>query len=133
MAVSVNTNTNALNVVLAGSQGVAGARGDLPQTPVDITCVPSITIDSSQSAVYRILADQSFTLEAPTNGVDGQRIIIEVQQDGTGSHPMTVGAGLNAGPVSVVLSSDPDAIDLLGLMYRESTTEWLIISFARGY
>ncbi len=131
---SVSTSTgNNISVTLAGSQGPEGARGDLPQTPVDITCAPTVTIDSSQSAVYRILADQNFTLEAPTGAVDGQRIIVEIEQDATGSRAMTLGSGFSLGPVNVSLSSDPDAIDLIGLMYREPTSEWLVISFARGY
>lgn len=122
-----------VTVTVGGTQGPQGPRGDLPQAPSDIAASPSVTIDASVSAYFRIAADQNFTLNAPTSAVDGQRIMVEVQQDVTGSRLMTLGSGFNTGPFTVVLSTTPNAKDILGLCWNEPDSEWMVLAFARGY
>jgi len=122
-----------LVVTLGGTQGPPGPRGDYPQDPSDLAPAASVDIDASLSAVYRLTADQDFTLNKPTEGVDGQRLMMVVTQGTGGSHTITLGAGINFGPISVTLSTVEGAIDVIGLMFNEPTDEWLVIAFSRGY
>jgi hypothetical protein len=127
------TTLDEIKVVLSGSQGPQGPRGDYPQDPVDVACDTTVTVDATESSYFRIEADQAFTLEAPTGGVDGQRVLFEITQDATGARAMTLGAGLVNGPISVSLSSDPNAVDFLGIAYHEQRDEWFVLAFSRGY
>lgn len=120
-------------VTLGGTQGPPGTRGDLPQEPADIVASANVTIDSTVSSIYRITTDQNFTLEKPVLGVDGQRIIVQITQGVGAPHTITLGAGLNSGPIQINLSTNEGDVDMIGMMYDEPTDQWFIIAFSRGY
>jgi hypothetical protein len=67
--------------------------------------------------------------------VDGQRLILEIIQDATGSRTITW-------PASVVFGADITAYvpsttgslrDFVGLLYNATSAKYYIVSIARGY
>lgn len=96
----------------------------------------SIAIDASTGNHFRITANTAaWTLANPTNPVDGQRIIIEITQDATGSRVMTLGTAWALGTdiTSVVLSTAANKTDFIGAVYNATAAKWYIIAFVRGY
>lgn len=128
-----NIEENGILVTLGGTRGPQGPRGDFPQTPQPVETDTTILLDASLSAYFRFTADQDFVLEPPVNAQDGQRIIVEIQQDDVGSRTMTLGGGFNSGPFTITLSVDPGVKDILGLCWNEPDAEWMILAFSRGY
>lgn len=122
-----------INVTLGGAVGPQGTRGDYPQEPVTIASGPTLTMDASLSAYFRFVATENFVFNPPTNPVDGQRIIVEITQDGVGGHSMSLAAGFNPGSFVLTLSTDPASIDFMGICYHQPTGKWIILSFVRGY
>lgn len=96
----------------------------------------SIAIDASTGNFFRITANTaSWTLANPTNPTDGQKIIIEITQDGTGSRVVTFGTAFNfnTGIGTPVLSTAAGKRDYLGLVYNGGAGKWDCLAFEPGY
>jgi hypothetical protein len=104
-------------------------------TPVVLTDAATIVVDASLGQHFRVTLGGNRTLGAPSNPVDGQKILFEVIQDGTGSRTLAYNAiyvfGTDIGQPT--LSSTAAKTDYLGFVYSSAATKWRCLAWARGY
>ena len=95
----------------------------------------TLTPNAALSNIFHIDATGDFTLDGPSNGVDGQRIVVRIKQDGTGSRILTLGTGIALGAdiIAVTLSTGIDVTDYLGLIFNSLSNAWHVISFIKGF
>lgn len=108
-------------------------------TPVTLTDASTVAIDASLGNHFRLLTTSGVgatrALGSPTNPTDGQRILIEVTQDATGSRALTYNAIFLWGadvPVPT-LSTGANKKDFLGFIYNSSAAKWYGVAVSRGY
>jgi hypothetical protein len=125
-----------------GSTTAAGARTALDAAqqfaPEALTPGASPAIDASLSDTFTLVPNQNFSLPNPTNPTNGQRIIIRIKQDATGSRLLTsFGSKWRGGAdiplTDVVLSTAANAVDYLGAYYNSTDDKWDVIAFTKGY
>ena len=94
-----------------------------------------IRTDASQGNLFRVTLGGNRTLQKPTNPVDGQKVIWEFLQDGTGSRTLTLGAGfkLSATVGAVTLSTGANSGDKLGAIFNSADDLWHIVAFVKGF
>lgn len=128
-------NKNAAN-------GYAGADAAGRVAAANSTLVPQIqalsfsstlTIDASTGSLFRVTLTGPMTLANPTNPADGQRILVQLTQDGTGSRVLTLGSAFNVGGLTVTLSTAANKVDFLLAQYRSAATKWDVLAFGAGY
>lgn len=85
-----------------------------------------ITVDCSLSNVFETTLTASVTTVTFTNASDGQTINWFITQDATGGRTMGWDGTIKfpGGAVSGLLSTAPDAVDLVVLSYRDTTGFW---------
>jgi len=103
--------------------------------PVNLVDAATIATDASSGNYFRVTLAGNRTLGNPTNGVDGQRVIWELTQDGTGSRTLALDTAFALGVdlSTVVLSTAAGKRDLLGGLFHAGIAKWLVIALARGY
>jgi hypothetical protein len=69
------------------------------------------------------------------SGVDGQKLVLELTQDPTGYHGITLGAKFQFGSdiPSLTFSILPGTTDYVGLIYNAPKDKWRVIAYSRGY
>lgn len=108
------------------------------QAPVTLTFVSGGTtlVDASLGNTFRLtFGAGNTTMGAPSNPTDGQMIIFEIKQDGTGSRTITWNAAYVWGTdvVVPVLSTAANKTDYVGFIYNSSAAVWRGLALARGY
>jgi len=103
--------------------------------PVNLVDAATIATDASSGNYFRVTLAGNRTLGNPSNGIDGQRVIWELTQDGTGGRTLTLDTAFALGVdlSAVVLSTAAGKRDLLGGLFHAGTATWLVIALARGY
>lgn len=141
-AADLNVGTS-VNTVAAGDDSrITGAlqrtggqiTGRVYAQPHDLTDAALINIDASLGNHFRLVLTGDHTLNAPTNPVDGQRILLEVIQDVIGSHILAYNAIYTFGDIGEpILSTYPETHDFLGFTFNATTAKWYMIALAKGY
>lgn len=125
----VGTNRNGGNVFIntgaptgTGVHGTISTFGAARNSPLTLTYAATVTPDFSTSNFFKLALTGNVILANPTNLEAGQQGIIEITQDATGSRTISFGAfwKFEAG-IPVVLSTAPNAIDLLSYYVRATT------------
>lgn len=88
--------------------------------PVDLPFSATVNSSGTAGRHFRVTATGDFTLANPTNLQDGDRLVYEIRQDGTGGHHPTLGSLFNAGDATLGWSVTGDTVDYLGVIYRAS-------------
>lgn len=103
--------------------------------PVTLTDAATIATDASLSNQFRVTLGGNRTLGNPTNPTDGQKVMWELIQDGTGSRTITLDTAFALGTdiSSITLSTTAGKRDFLGAVYNSTTSKWYIIAFVKGY
>jgi len=107
--------------------------------PVTLTDASTVAIDASLGNHFRLLTTSGVgatrALGSPSNSTDGQKILIEVIQDGSGSRALTYNAVYAWGTDVTVptLTTTASKRDFLGFVYSSSATKWYGLAVARGY
>jgi len=108
------------------------------QAPVTLTFVGAGTtlVDASLGNTFRMtFGAGNTTMGAPSNPTDGQMILFEIKQDGTGSRTITWNAAYVWGtdvPVPV-LTTTANKTDYIGFFYNSTAAVWRGLALARGY
>lgn len=96
----------------------------------------SVNIDASLSSQFALVATSDFTLNAPTNALDGQKITIRITQDGTGGRLITYDPlyrfSTYLTSAFCTLSTAPGASDYLGIEYNDDAGTFDIVAFVPG-
>lgn len=138
-------NQNA-NTILAGPvSGAAAAptfraqiNEDLPlQSQIAVVSVAyngNTVVNAVSGSYFRGVAISAFTLSA-NNARDGQKIIWEIIQDGTGSRAITLGSKFVLGTdiSAITLTTTASSRDFLGAFYNAATDRFYITAFVKGY
>lgn len=93
------------------------------------------SVDATLASDYRIDANANFTLDI-TSSTDGQKLVIWIKQDVTGSRLLTLGtsfAALGTDVTDITLSTAANSIDVLGCIFRSDLAKWTVIGIARGF
>jgi hypothetical protein len=93
------------------------------------------TINASLGNQFRCTLAATNTIAAPTNPTDGERILVELIQDGTGSRTVTWNAAFVFGTdvASPTLSTAANKKDYVGFVYNTNSAKWHALAVARGY
>lgn len=105
---------------------------------VALTDAATIIVDASKGNYFRVTLAGSRTLGAPSNPQDGQMIIFEVIQDGTGNRSLiyTSGAGgyaFSNDIPSPTLTVAANKRDFLGFVYNSTANMWYLIAVTHGF
>lgn len=133
------------NLVLAGPSSGGAATpafralvaADVPvaRASVALTDAATIATDASLGNHFRVTLGGNRTMGAPTNPIDGQKIIYELIQDGTGSRTMTWNAVFVWGVDVTVptLTTTASKRDFIGFVYNSTAAKWYGLAVAKGY
>ena len=91
-----------------------------------LTDATNIDWDLNDGLIATVTITADRTLNEPTNGLDNVLYILRVTQDGTGGHGLDFHADIDAGDAGTpTLSSDADAVDVLGFMKWGGTVHFM--------
>lgn len=132
-------SSEVIEVTIAGGQGPPGPTGPTGEPfiapPVTLTDAATILVDASLGALMRVTLGGNRTLAKPTNPADGQMIMFEIKQDGTGSRTITFAAGYNFGTdlTGITLSTAPGVTDRVLVQYVLARDEWDVNGLMKGF
>lgn len=141
-ATDVTSGTLDVARVPTGTSGSTVALGNhthtpavVPFAPVALTDAATIAIDASLGTHFRVVLGGNRTLGAPSNLTDGQKILVEVKQDGTGSRTLAYNAIYRFGTdvTSPTLTTTAGKTDFLGFVYNSTAAKLDCIAVAKGY
>lgn len=112
---------------------VAAANSTLVPQIQALTFASTLTIDASTGSLFRVTLTGAMTLANPTSPADGQRILVQFTQDGTGSRVLTLGSAFNVGGLTVTLSTAANKVDFMLAQYRSAASKWDVLAFGPGY
>jgi hypothetical protein len=106
-------------------------------TPITVTYGASTTIDvtgAADSRAHRMTLTGALTLNF-TGAADGQKVWVELIQDGTGSRVVTLGTSVAYGTTipSFVATTTASKKDILGFVYSSSASKYLLVGVAKGF
>jgi hypothetical protein len=95
----------------------------------------TIATDASLGRYFRVTLGGNRTLGAPTNPVDGQRVVWEFIQDATGTRTLALNAvfALGTDIATVTLTTTASKRDFLGAIYNSTAAKWYVLAFVKGY
>ena len=102
-----------------------------------VTYASSITLTLTgkpNSQVFRCTLTGNVTVNI-SGGTDGQRFIIELIQDGTGSRTVTLSSDFAFGSdiTSFTATTTASKTDMIGCIYNSSASKARVIAVAKGY
>jgi len=104
-------------------------------TAVGLTDASTIATDASLGNRYRVTLAGNRTLGNPSNPTDGQQIVWEIVQDGTGSRTISLDTKFALGTdiTAVTLSTTANKRDFLTAIYNSTADKWFVVGFIKGY
>jgi hypothetical protein len=120
---------------LNSSSKVPAANLPLTAPPAALTDAATIATDASLGNHFRVTLGGNRTLGNPTNPIDGQKVVWELIQDGTGSRTITLDTNFALGTdiSAVTLTTAASKRDFLGAVYNATAGKWYVIAFVKGY
>ena len=139
-----NATTAAAALTSLGAAPIAGATftGWVAPAVVSLTDASTVTVNAALGNDFRLTMTSGVgstrALGAPSNPVDGQKIILQVTQDSSGSQLLTYASGsggyeFGTGLTSPTLSTGANYTDLLGFVYNATKSKWLFVAFVAGF
>lgn len=113
--------------------------GQFKTPAVALTDAATIATDASLGVYFRVTLAGNRTLGIPTNPADGQTILYEFIQDGTGTRTLTLtttGTGcfaLGTDIASVTLTTTASKRDYMICKYNSTLAKWVVLGFVKGY
>jgi hypothetical protein len=99
---------------------------------VILTPGTNVAVDMSSGFNFSLAMGGAYTLSNPTNTKDGQSGMIYIVQDGTGSRTLAYGTNWKfEGGTDPILSTTPNAVDVLNYQVRSST--FIVASLAKAF
>lgn len=98
---------------------------------VDVEENPSTVIDATLGNHQRLILTADRTMGAPTGGVDGQLLVLQLKQDAVGDRAITAWHAnfLFENGIAPELATTANAIDLFLMFYDASIAKWIVGHF----
>lgn len=95
----------------------------------------SVTVDVTSKKVFRLTLQSNVTTMTLTGAVDGQKVLLEVIQDATGSRLITWPSNVAFGTdlTSITLTTTASKTDIIGLVYHAGTSKYRVLAFTKGF
>jgi len=102
---------------------------------IDLTDAATISIDAAEGNIFAVTLGGNRQLGNPTNPNRGQKIIVRVTQDGTGSRTLSFDTDyrFSTDLPSPTLSTGAGATDYLGFIYNKDADKWDYIAEVKGF
>lgn len=99
-----------------------------------ITHSPTLTLNCLLGTVFDITLAANTTITF-SNATDATRILLRLKQDATGGRTLTFGAGVRFGTdvPSVTLSTSPNKLDYIALIFNSTSATYDVLSFSKGF
>lgn len=109
--------------------------GTIVQGAVALTDATTIAVDASTGNYFRVTLGGNRTLGLPSNPLDGQRVVFEVIQDGTGTRTLAYNAvyAFSTDIPSPTLTTTPSKRDFLGFIYNATAAKWYCLAVVKGF
>ena len=107
-----------------------------PSKVVTLDSGATLDLDVNLAFHFRFTLNQDITVSNPTNGRDGQHMILELIQDSTGNREVTSWGsqfGFGSDLPEPTLSTSGGARDFIGFIFNSVTGKWYMVSCVRGY
>ena len=95
-----------------------------------------ITTDARQANLFRVSLAGNRTLAAPTNPVDGQRIVWEITASG-GQRQLALATGAGGfvfgRDIAGLTAIAAGTTDYLGAIYNIATNRWRVVAYTKGF
>lgn len=100
-----------------------------------LTDAATIATDASSGTHFRVTLGGNRTLGNPTNPTDGQKVVWEFIQDGTGSRTIALDTKFAFGTdiTGVTLTTTASKRDFMGAIYNSTADKWFVTAFVKGY
>jgi hypothetical protein len=119
---TLNVLTGSMN--LSGSLVIDGSIRTGVKTLVDGA---NISINANDGELFTVVLGGNRTIDNPTNGVEGKKILLKLVQDGTGNRTVTwsnLYDFSSLGGTAPTLSTAPNNADYFSFIYNSSVTKW---------
>ncbi len=133
-------NTTIVRDITTDGTGIVTAvrrppNQEAPNAVISLTDASTIAIDASLGNHFKVTLGGNRTLGNPTNPLDGQRILIALSQDATGSRTLALGSSwaLGTDVSAVTLTTTASKTDYIGAVYDATSAKWRILALAKGY
>lgn len=132
-----NTTVNALQVRYNGSWNTLSANTVDSSYSIS-SGASTLTPSATGKSQVNIAMSANGTLNGPTGGVNGQRLVFKFLQDETGSRTVTLATGagnfrFGADVTGVTLSTAASKEDYMAAIYNQNANRWDVVSFVKGY
>lgn len=126
------TKSGTTNATIALTTPIVQPMASLVTT---LTDAATIATDASLGNHFRVTLGGNRTLGQPTNPTDGQKIIYEIIQDGTGSRTLAYNSVFAFGTdvASPTLTTTANKRDFIGFVYNSTATKWYCLAVSKGY
>lgn len=104
-------------------------------TPVALTDAATIVVDASLGNLFRVTLGGNRTMGVPSTPSDGQQVLFEIIQDGTGSRTITWASSTGGYAFDVptpILNTTAGARDFIQFVYNTAANKWRFASAPSG-
>ena len=124
LRLSIGPNTTTISLDVGGS---------FRTVPFELTDGASIALDASRSNFYYVTLGGNQTLANATNPTFGQKIVLMISQDSTGSRKLGFGTNYKFGTdvPSYDTSTTAGTKDYIGMIYNGTSMD--VVSISKGY
>jgi hypothetical protein len=119
----------------AATAATAAANNQLAAyTVVTKPWASTVAINWNDANCQRVTLGGSTTFTF-TGGVDGEKLILELKQDATGSRLITLPSNVRFSSTipSILLSTDAGRIDKLGFMFNSTDSKYDLVAVSYGF
>lgn len=114
------------------SSALRAAPAALASRATGLTDAATITIDCSRGSYHRVTLGGNRTMAAPIFPGDGQRLVVEVIQDATGSRTLTWNAAFSFGTITNALTTTASRRDIFEFIYNAATSKWYVLQASKN-
>lgn len=96
----------------------------------------TVTPNSATTDIFRVIIAGNRTFAVPSGTpVDGQQMVLEITQDGTGGRTGTfaTGYGFSTDIPAPTLSTAAGATDIIGIQYNAASSKWRVLGIVKGF
>ena len=103
--------------------------------PVALTDAATIAVDAALSCQFYVTLGGNRTLGNPTGAINGQFLLFEITQDGTGSRTLALDTKFAFGTdiTSVTLTTTASKADYLLVRYNSTADKFRVVDFIKGF